>query len=79
MLLSSSVVSGSSMPLEAKSKFSASASSDSASISSGSLLISAILSSASALVAPQTGVVRLQRNIWSGSRPAFAASLRTAS
>ena len=70
--------SGSSSGLEAKSKFKASASSDSASISSGSLLITAILSSASALVAAQTGVVRLQRRIWSGSRPAFAASLRTA-
>ena len=34
--------------------------------------------SISRLVAAQTGVVRLQRRIWSGSRPAFAASLRTA-
>ena len=79
MPCSSSVVSGSSMPLAAKSKFSPSASSDSASISSGSLSISAILSSASALVAPHTGVIRLQRNIWSGSRPALAASFLIAS
>ncbi len=78
MLFSSSVVSGSSSGFEAKSKLRASASSDSASICSGSLLITAILSSASVLVAPQTGVVRLQRNIWSGSRPAFAASFLTA-
>jgi hypothetical protein len=79
MPCSSSVVNGSSMPLAAKSKFNPSASSDSASISSGSLPISAILSSASDLVAPHTGVIRLQRNIWSGSRPAFAASFRIAS
>ena len=48
-------------------------------ISSGSFPITAILSSASALVAAHTGVIRLQRNIWSGSRPAFAASFRIAS
>ena len=79
MPCSSSVVSGSSMPLEAKSKFNPSDSSDSASISSGSFSISAILSSASDLVAPHTGVVRLQMKMWSGSRPALAASLLTAS
>ena len=45
------VVNGSSSSLVAKSKLSASDSSDSASISSGSFSITAILSSASALVA----------------------------
>ena len=51
----SASVKGSSMPLLAKSKFSASDSSDSASISSGRLAISAALSSASACVAAQIG------------------------
>ena len=63
MPLSSSVVIGSSSGLAAKSKFNASASNDSASIWSGSFWITAILSSASAFVAPQTGVVRLQSRI----------------
>ena len=79
MPASSCVVNGSSMPLDAKSKLSASASSDSASISSGSLEMTAILSSASALVAPQTGMMRLQMWMWSGSRPSRAASPFTAS
>ena len=78
MPFSSSVVNGSSMPLDAKSKLSASASSDSASISSGSLEMVAILSSASALVAPATGMRMLQMEIWSGSRPRRAASPLTA-
>jgi hypothetical protein len=79
MPCNSSDVSGSSMPLAAKSKFSPSASSDSASISSGSFPDQRHLVLGLGLGAPHTGVIRLQRNIWSGSRPALAASLRIAS
>ena len=56
----SASVNGSSMPLVAKSKLSASDRSDSASISSGSFSITAHLSSASALVAADDGVDKVR-------------------